>query len=58
MDQKMKNSSAIGGVVFVGCMFIGLGLGMFYHHLVVGLMLGMGIGFVAMGVVWAIFRQK
>jgi len=58
MDDKMKNSSAIGGVIMVGCMFVGLGLGMYYHHIAEGLFIGLGAGFVAMGVVWAFFRQK
>ena len=58
MDQKVKNASAIGGVIFTGCMFIGMGAGMYYHHLVEGMFIGMGTGFVAMGILWAILRQK
>jgi hypothetical protein len=37
---------------------IGLGLGILYNKTAVGILLGMGIGFIAMGGVWALFRQK
>lgn len=58
MDDKTKNTSTIAGVIFVGCMMIGLGLGILYNKTAVGILLGMGIGFIAMGGVWALFRQK
>ena len=58
MDEKKQNSSTIAGVVFVGCFLIGLGLGILYNLTVVGLFLGMGVGFVSMGIIWAYFKQK
>ena len=58
MDEKKQNSSTIAGVVFVGCFLIGLGLGILYNLTVVGLFLGMGVGFVSMGLIWAYFKQK
>lgn len=58
MENKKNTRSVIAGVVFVGFMFIGLGLGMLYHQTVIGIMLGMGGGFLAMGVVYAIYRPK
>jgi len=54
MDKKKNNSSTIGGVVFVGFLFIGLALGMLYNNTAVGILLGLGVGFVAMGIIWAI----
>ncbi len=56
MENETKNRSTIGGVVFVGCIIIGLGLGFLYQNIVVGVLLGVGGGFVAMGAVWAIMR--
>ncbi len=58
MDEKKQNSSTIAGVVFVGCFLIGLGFGILYNLTVVGLFLGMGVGFVSMGVIWAYFKNK
>lgn len=57
MDKK-KQTSTVAGVVFVGCMFIGIGLGMLYHRTAIGTMLGMGVGFIAMGLVWAIMSRN
>ena len=58
MDEKKQNSSTIAGVVFVGCIFIGLGLGLLYNATATGILLGMGTGFIAMGVIWSYFKQK
>jgi len=40
--------SRIGGLVFVACMFIGAGIGLFFGRPDVGGCLGMGIGFLIM----------
>lgn len=52
-NEDKTGASAIGGVVFVGCMFIGAGLGMLFGKVYVGGAIGMGVGFLAMGGVWA-----
>ena len=39
-DKKGKN-------IFVGCMFIGIGLGFLFEHIPAGTMIGMGVGFIA-----------
>ncbi|MDR4950352.1 hypothetical protein [Neobacillus cucumis] len=38
----------IGGLVFVGCMFIGGGLGSLLGSSQIGWLLGMGVGFLGM----------
>ncbi len=58
MVHERKNRGTIGGVVFIGCLFIGLALGMLYSKTVIGILLGLGIGFVAMGVIWAFYGKK
>lgn len=49
--KKDNKFDSAGGVVFVGCMFIGMGLGYFFNQFAVGLFIGMGVGFVGMGLV-------
>lgn len=58
MDQKKKNTSTIAGVFFVGCMMIGLGLGLFFGKTAIGVIIGLGVGFIAMGGVYAFYRQE
>lgn len=56
--EKKKSGSAIGGVVLVGCMFVGAGIGMIAGTVQVGGALGLGVGFIAMGAIWAYYRNK
>lgn len=58
MEDDRKSGSAIGGVIFVGCMFIGAGLGFLYGAVHIGGAIGMGVGFIAMGATWAYYRDK
>lgn len=53
-----KSTKNIAGLMFVGCMFVGAGLGLFFGHVAAGGALGMGVGFLAMGVVWANYRNR
>jgi F0F1-type ATP synthase assembly protein I len=57
-NDKNKNGSKIGGVIFVGCMFVGAGIGMLYDKVPVGGAIGMGIGFIAMGAIMAYYRKN
>ncbi|MGB0391488.1 MAG: hypothetical protein ACPGRC_07450 [Salibacteraceae bacterium] len=58
MSEDKKSSAAIGGVIFVGCMFVGGGIGLFFGRPDVGGSIGMGIGFISMGLVWAAFKTR
>ena len=57
MEKKSNTRVVVGGIIFTGCMFIGMGLGMYYYRLVEGLFIGMGVGFLAMGVAWALIKK-
>jgi hypothetical protein len=39
-------------------MFLGGGIGMLYNSEEIGGAIGMGVGFIAMGAIWAYYRQK
>lgn len=45
-EKKPRNNSILG-VLFAGCMFIGMGAGLLTNHLTAGLFAGMGIGVIA-----------
>lgn len=45
---KPKNGSSVGGLVFVGCIIIGLGVGILVEQAAAGVLLGVGIGFLGM----------
>ena len=44
-QEKEKNK--VTGVLFVGCMFVGMGVGFLTAHLIAGMFIGMGVGFLA-----------
>lgn len=44
-DKKEKDK--VTGVLFVGCMFVGMGIGFVLHQMPAGLFIGMGVGFLA-----------
>jgi hypothetical protein len=50
MENQEKNNNKIGGYLFVGCMFIGIGIGMALDKAGIGTMVGMGFGFIAAAV--------
>ena len=52
-SQKNKNWDKISGAVFVGCMFLGIGIGMIYDNVSIGTLIGMGVGFIASAIVKA-----
>ena len=47
-SPKKSPSYQIGGVVLVGCIMVGLGLGLLANQVGAGIILGIGIGFLAM----------
>lgn len=57
MRGKEKSGSSIGGVLFVGFMFVGAGIGMIFDQVAIGGAIGMGLGFIVMGLVWAVYKN-
>ncbi len=58
METKKKNTGTIGGVVLVGCMLIGMGIGMLYNLTAIGIFIGLGAGFLGMGIVYAYYKNN
>ena len=47
MKDEMFDWTKPQGKIFVGCMFVGIGIGMFLGETGGGTMVGMGVGFIA-----------
>jgi len=43
-----NRGSGIGGIIFVGCMFLGGGIGSLLHEPHSGWLIGMGVGFIGL----------
>ena len=58
MEKKEEKSKAdtVGGLVFVGPLMIGLGLGIYLNQTAVGLLVGLGVGFIFYGLVKAFMK--
>jgi hypothetical protein len=57
MDTKEKSKSdTVGGLFFAGPLMIGLGLGIYYYQPAVGVLVGLGVGFIAYGLVKALMK--
>ena len=58
MDKKENKSKAdtAGGLVFVGPLMIGIGLGIYYNITAVGVLVGLGAGFILFGLVKAFMK--
>lgn len=56
-DNK-KTGSKIGGLLFTGCLFLGMAAGWYWGNLTIGIFAGMGIGFVLMAVVIASYSNR
>ena len=56
--QKKKDAQKTGGLLFTGCMFIGMAAGWYFGHFTICMFTGMGLGFIMMAVVTASQASK
>ena len=49
-ENKTKKQSGLGNYIFVGCLIIGLGIGIGYNLMPTALLVGLGVGFITMGI--------
>jgi hypothetical protein len=53
VKKKKSKSDSAGGLVFVGCLMLGIGFGLLYGRPDVGTMVGLGVGFILFGIIKA-----
>ena len=46
-NPKTEEISNLGWYLFIGCMFIGMGIGTLFNQTDTGMLVGMGLGFIA-----------
>lgn len=56
--EKMKKKRDIPGLGFAGCLFIGLAIGIAYNNTAVGVLGGLGAGFIVMAVLYLISDRQ
>jgi len=49
-EDKEKKKAGLGSYVFVGCLIIGLGIGIGFDLMPSAIIIGLGAGFIAMGI--------
>jgi hypothetical protein len=49
-EGKAGNQTGLGSYLFVGCLIIGLGVGIGFDFMPAALIIGLGIGFIVMGI--------
>jgi hypothetical protein len=54
MAKSTNTQNNIGGLTFVGCMMVGIGVGVLVNQAGAGTLIGLGVGFLAM----ALLRNK
>ena len=55
---KQEHGYESGGIAFVGFILIGIAFGFLYNNIVVGTLLGIGTGFIAMAILRAVLGKK
>jgi len=51
MGNKNEKAKGLATFSFVGCLFIGLGVGLLFQQPGAGILIGIGVGFISMGVI-------
>ncbi len=49
--KQVRSSKGVSGLVFVGCLMIGIAAGIFTGNVAVAFLGALGVGFIAMGMV-------
>ena len=51
MEDIKDRNEMLSWSVFLGCMFLGMGIGELFNHTGVGMFIGFGVGYIAEGII-------
>ena len=57
MEEIKKHNDVLSWAVFMGCMFIGMGIGMIFDQAGIGMIIGMGAGYIAEGIIESLRKE-
>ena len=57
MEEINERKDTMSWAAFIGCMFVGMGIGMLYDQPGVGTLLGMGAGYIAEAIIESTKKQ-
>jgi len=57
MEENKKIKSAFSWPVYIGCMLIGTAIGILYGNPGVGILIGMGVGFISAAIIRNVKRR-
>ena len=57
-NEAKKTAQKVGGLLFVGCMFLGMAAGWYFQAFQIGMFGGMGLGFIMMAVTYMSAANK
>lgn len=55
-NKEKSKSDTVGGLVFVGPLMIGIGFGIYFNQTAVGVLVGLGVGFILFGLIKALMK--
>ena len=57
-NEAKKTAQKVGGLLFTGCMFLGMAAGWYLEKMTIGIIAGMGMGFILMAVTYMSSANK
>lgn len=51
MEEIKNNKEALSWAIFLGCMFVGMGVGEIFDQAGIGTLIGMGVGYIAEAII-------
>lgn len=51
MEKNMDRNSTLSWSAYIGCMFVGMGVGAIFNEAGIGTLIGLGVGFIASAII-------